>query len=334
MTLSEVVHSPPNRRSRSSTASTPSAMEGTAEGNSSNHIVPMPAPGPLGPVLSDDFERSSSWGIATRMVHSLFGVEFGPCWGDFFCSHGRIRGRMYAVTNGILFYSNLLGFERRLCLQFANVTSIALHRTTSIRVEIADYEYYIFRSFHDREQVLQLLVRLKRLVDKKRARLDGNRGAATGTENMQSSGGAETDYFDQWEKRQNQYESQWRNDEMLMQQSSMTATGLRPSISAAQMNRAGIVNGSLSLLPNRRRAVSDSFVRGSNEPLSPARAPTIDSLDASTTSYNPFLELTSDSVVELWNATANKLLALEEVGIAVRMSPIIQAFASGLCFFI
>jgi hypothetical protein len=104
MTLAEVVHSSLNHRSRSSTASTPSTMEGREVSNN-NRAAGISSGGPMGPLLSDELERSS-WGMATQMVHSLFGVEFGPCWGDFFCSHGRIRGRPYAVTNGILFYSN------------------------------------------------------------------------------------------------------------------------------------------------------------------------------------------------------------------------------------
>jgi hypothetical protein len=291
-------------------------MEGReVSNNNNNRAGGISSGGPTGPLLSDELDRSS-WGMATQMVHSLFGVEFGPCWGDFFCSHGRIRGRLYAVTNGILFYSNLLGFERRLCLQFANVTSIALNRTTSIRIEIADFDYYIFRSFHDREQVLQLLLRLKRLVEKKRARLDVNRGASIAT--RQASDGGETDYFDQWEKRQNQYESQWRNDEMLLQQSPMTSSGLRVSYSAANVSRSMVAGGSLSLLPNRRRAVSDSFVRGSHDPVSTAATIATESLDASTTSRNPFLKLTTDTLLELWVATAKKLSALDEVGIAVR----------------
>jgi hypothetical protein len=318
MALAEVVHSPLNHRSRSSTASTPSTMEGPEVNNNSHHRAAMASP--VGPSPSDEMERSS-WGMATQMVHSLFGVEFGPCWGDFFCSHGRIRGRLYAVTNGILFYSNLLGFERRLCLQFANVTSIVLHRTTSIRIEVADFDYYIFRSFQDREQVLQLLVRLKRLVDKKSARLEVTRGASAAATTRNASEGTETDFFDQWEKRQNLYESQWRNDEMLLQQSPFTTTGLRSSYSAALMSRSVLVGGSLSLQPNRRRAVSDSFVRGSHDPVSTTPV-TAEPLDSSTISHNPFLELSSGTLSELWNATAKKLWALEEVGIAVRISHI------------
>jgi len=253
--------------------------------------------------------------MATQMVHALFGIEFGPCWGGFFCSHGRIRGRLYAVTDGILFYSNLLGFERRLCLQFANVTSIALHRTTSIRIEIADFESYIFRSFHEREQVLQLLVRLKRLVDKKRARLEMNRGATAPSHNPAE--GMETDYFDQWEKRQNQYENQWRNDEMLLE--SPLPSGLRSSFSSANVNRSIVAGRSPSPIPNRRRAVSDSFVRSSHVPVSK----TTGRPELRTSSHNPFLEVTSDTLLELWNATARKLLALEEVGIEVRFLTIL-----------
>lgn len=101
---------------------------------------------------------------------------------------------MYAVTSGILFYSNWLGFERRLYLQFADIASMALHRTTSLRIELKvlkkptnhnssnsedndnttrsnepqpQPESYIFRSFTNREQTLQLLIGLKRLADER-----------------------------------------------------------------------------------------------------------------------------------------------------------------------
>ena len=135
------------------------------------------------PVITDLYEalepseldRASLVSAATRTVQHLFGADFGPCWGDFCCSHGRIRGRLYVVTNGILFFSSLLGFERRLCLQFTDISALVLHRTTSIRIEIADYDTYIFRSFHDREKVLQLLIRLKSLLEKKRIRANNNR---------------------------------------------------------------------------------------------------------------------------------------------------------------
>jgi len=124
---------------------------------------------------------------ASAMVHALFADHnnssnsssnnnntLGPCWGDFDCSHQRIPGRLYAVTSGILFYSNLLGFERRLCLQYDDIQSLTLYRTTSLRIELMNSsnggpaEVYIFRSFRNREQVLQLLMGLKRLADEER----------------------------------------------------------------------------------------------------------------------------------------------------------------------
>lgn len=102
---------------------------------------------------------------STDLVRLLFGVP-AACWGSFSCSHARISGRMYAITTSVLFYSNVLGFERRFCLNFADIVDISLHRTTSLRFELANDEVYVFRSFQDREQVLSLLSGLKRLSGK------------------------------------------------------------------------------------------------------------------------------------------------------------------------
>jgi hypothetical protein len=101
----------------------------------------------------------------TDLVRLLFGVP-GTCWGSFACSHARIPGRMYAITTSVLFYSNVLGLERRFCLNFTDIVAIALHRTTSLRFELANDEVYIFRSFPDRHLVLKLLSGLRRLSTK------------------------------------------------------------------------------------------------------------------------------------------------------------------------
>ena len=105
----------------------------------------------------------------SEMVELLFGVS-GSCWGSFPCSHHRIPGRLYAVSTSILFYSNMMGFERRICLKFTEIASMSLHRTTSIRIELCSEEVFVFKSFQDREQVLQTLMALKRLEFKDRRR--------------------------------------------------------------------------------------------------------------------------------------------------------------------
>lgn len=101
-------------------------------------------------------ERSS-----TEIVYSLFGPSVGLCWGDFSCSHHRQRGRLYASSNAIAFFSNLFGFEQRLCLQLADVVEIKAVRTTSVCITTSEGEQYIFKSFSNRELVVALLLQLK-----------------------------------------------------------------------------------------------------------------------------------------------------------------------------
>jgi hypothetical protein len=108
----------------------------------------------------------SALSASSDVVQALFGDSVGPCWGDFFCTHSRIRGRLYATSQAILFYTNLLGFERRLCLLFRDVDAMELFKTTSVRITMMDYETYVFKSFNDREQVLNLLSGLKILADR------------------------------------------------------------------------------------------------------------------------------------------------------------------------
>jgi hypothetical protein len=135
------------------------------------------------PLLHESRNRDptiqSSLTAASQVAQSLFGINVGPCWGEFFCTHNRIRGHMYAVTHGILFYSNILGFERRLCLQFCDITAVTLYRTTSIQIETTTdlkNDLYVFKSFDNREQVLQLLRGLKGFANKKQS--NGNLSSA------------------------------------------------------------------------------------------------------------------------------------------------------------
>ena len=51
---------------------------------------------------------SSSLPASTSVVETLFGPGLGPCWGDFSCTYNRIRGRLYATSQAVLFYTNLL----------------------------------------------------------------------------------------------------------------------------------------------------------------------------------------------------------------------------------
>jgi hypothetical protein len=96
----------------------------------------------------------------SAVVLALFGPSVGPCVGDFSTTYNRVNGRLYASTKAILFYSNLFGFERRLCLQLNDVEIIEAYRSTSIRILMVDCEDYIFRKFANRDSVLNLLQQL------------------------------------------------------------------------------------------------------------------------------------------------------------------------------
>eukprot|EP00934_Nitzschia_sp_Nitz4_P001090 Nitzschia sp. Nitz4//scaffold43_size134323//78333//80146//NITZ4_003307-RA/size134323-augustus-gene-0.223-mRNA-1//1//CDS//3329551972//1090//frame0 len=95
----------------------------------------------------------------SAVVLALFGPSAGPCdlAGDFSTTYNRINGRLYVVTTALLFYSNLFGFERRVCLQFSDIDTIEAYRSTSIRISMVDCEEYVFRKFEDRDAVVRLL---------------------------------------------------------------------------------------------------------------------------------------------------------------------------------
>ena len=100
--------------------------------------------------------------VSSELLSSLFGQNFGACWGEFSCSHTRIPGKLYVCASSVLFYSSVLGFERKLVLPLIDIVSMELHRTTSIKLCTRHDEVYIFRSFRSRESVLDLLKRLAR----------------------------------------------------------------------------------------------------------------------------------------------------------------------------
>ena len=137
--------------------------------------TPVTSPSNLSPkrhVQAAPSERSSSAGARvtilpttdigsnerSAVVMALFGPSVGPCLGDFSTTYNRVNGRLYASVRAVLFYSNLFGFERRLCLQLSDVTDIEAFRSTSIRVSTVDCEEYIFKKFQDRDHVLSILL--------------------------------------------------------------------------------------------------------------------------------------------------------------------------------
>jgi hypothetical protein len=102
---------------------------------------------------SEDFQL-------TEIIHSIFDRSVGSCYAGFSCSYNRQHGRLYVAKNAVLFYSNMFGFERQLCMFLTEVTEIKIYRSTSIWVSMMDGEEFIFKSLSDRERVVALVVRL------------------------------------------------------------------------------------------------------------------------------------------------------------------------------
>jgi hypothetical protein len=147
---------PPNtppREERSSLSdrpnhpSTPSRHPSTSSNTTSTTSTTNP---PINPGASD----------GNAVVLALFGPSVGPCVGDFSTTYNRVNGRLYVATKALLFYSNLFGFERRMCLQLSDVTDLELFGLTSIRVSMVDCEEHIFKKIIHRVAVLELLKEL------------------------------------------------------------------------------------------------------------------------------------------------------------------------------
>ena len=193
---------------------------------------------------------TSSLAASSAVAHSLFGESVGPCWGDFSCSHMRIQGRLFATSQAILFYTNLLGFERRICLLLRDVVELELFRTTSIRIETMDGETYIFRSFNDREQVLHVLNGLKILAQKKqnnfnRRRNDSEDPSSHNHTQVSTRSGQESSRSR--EARASAASGQPTFDNNFHSSNWQLSTTSPPS--------------SPRMIPNRERASSDSIVR-------------------------------------------------------------------------
>lgn len=186
--------------------------------------------------------------VSTDIVKALFGASVGRCYGDFFCTFSRIRGRLYASSTSVLFYNNLLGFEKRICLPYTEIDAMELCRTTSIRISMLDGEEYIFRSFVDREKVLHVLKGLKIMEDRKQRRplrpRSENSGLRTDQTTVESSAASVS------------------TSSKASPQRSVSSSVLWPATSPPTL----ALHSSLTLPPspmvyNRRRSVSDSLVR-------------------------------------------------------------------------
>lgn len=102
-----------------------------------------------------NMSSSSKQMYTTEFIKALFG-DSGVVLGDFSCSYQRQLGRLYVSTNAVFFYSNLFGFEKKLKIEHRHALEIDLVRTTSLFIRTSDEEF-IFRSFEDRQSVLELI---------------------------------------------------------------------------------------------------------------------------------------------------------------------------------
>ena len=93
----------------------------------------------------------------TEFVRALFQASVGEVIGDFSCSFQRQAGRLYVASKGLYFYSNLFGFERKIEIQFEKVINVSIIRRTSIQVRTSAEEVIIFRSFENRDAVLEIV---------------------------------------------------------------------------------------------------------------------------------------------------------------------------------
>jgi hypothetical protein len=245
-----------------------------------------------------------SLAASSDTVQALFGESAGSSWGDFFCTHNRIRGRLFATSQAVLFYSNLLGFERRLSLKYQDVMEMELYRSTSILISTVDCETYIFKSFHQRKHVLQLLRGLKILVDRQQNRWSSQ--ADTGSTNGIAAAATT---------------ATGRPDESTSSDSRLTPSlaAASPLVSSPSLIFSPLPSTPPRMTSNRRRAVSDSVVgiprRGSRVSLE-QHHPT-DTAD-SVNGEDSFIEESDFSLKDAWNeARKPKNPPLQQVGIDV-----------------
>ena len=71
---------------------------------------------------------------STEIIRGIFGPSLTPVLSSHPCSHSRHSGRLYLTSNAICFYSNLFGFEKKICLVLSNVVRLSLLRSTSIQI--------------------------------------------------------------------------------------------------------------------------------------------------------------------------------------------------------
>lgn len=111
-------------------------------------------------------EKTKKYHQETDIVQFLFGtqVEIGTLISSFASSYNRQQGRFYICSKVLCFYSNTLGFEKKLCIRIPKLISASIRRNTSIVIQChSDHdddhngvmmEEHVFRSFKDRLVVL------------------------------------------------------------------------------------------------------------------------------------------------------------------------------------
>eukprot|EP00804_Cyclotella_cryptica_P007091 CCRYP_014538-RC/>CCRYP_014538-RC protein AED:0.09 eAED:0.09 QI:153/1/1/1/1/1/6/63/495 len=97
---------------------------------------------------------------ATEIVKALFGNDsIGKVVGVYSCSVARQSGRLYVSTDGLFFYSNLFGFEKRICIKYDDAVEILKYRHTSLYVRTFSGDEHVFKSFQDRDSVCKMISR-------------------------------------------------------------------------------------------------------------------------------------------------------------------------------
>lgn len=85
------------------------------------------------PTSQDSSKPSAQQQQAAEIVRSLFG-DVGKVVGIFSCSVARQSGRLYVSTQGLFFYSNLFGFEKKICIRYEETVELIMYRSTSLFV--------------------------------------------------------------------------------------------------------------------------------------------------------------------------------------------------------
>jgi hypothetical protein len=109
-------------------------------------------------LLSSTITNSSKQAYTTEIVKALGGPA-GDVVQDVPCSYQRQTGRLYVSTDGLFFYSNLFGFEKRIGINYDRALEITKVRTTTLLIRTVEGEEYAFRSFDNREMVLETIRR-------------------------------------------------------------------------------------------------------------------------------------------------------------------------------